>query len=68
MVRFVDPKNWTNEKIYGNDAITSFASHYQATLAAARYDLTKVHNKFMLKFGTGMQKLKISLNTSSLKY
>ena len=59
MVRFFDPKKWTDEKNYGNDAITSFAGHFQATLAAAGYDSTKVHNEITLKFGSGTRKLKI---------
>ena len=68
MVRFFDPKNWTDEKNYGNDAITSFVGHFQVMLAAARYDSTKVHNEFTLKFGAGTRKLKISFNTTSLTY
>ena len=54
MVSFFDSKNWTDEKNYRNNAITSFTSHFQATLAAARYDSIKVHNEITLKFGTGM--------------
>ena len=38
MVSLFDPKNWAGEKNYGNGAITSFAGHFQATLAAAGYD------------------------------
>ena len=37
-MRFFDPENWTGEKDYGNDAITSFANHFQMTLAATGYD------------------------------
>ena len=35
---FFDPENWKVEKYHGNDAITSFANHFRATLTAARYD------------------------------
>ena len=35
---FFDPKNWTDEKNYGNNAITIFANHFQAKLPAARQD------------------------------
>ena len=42
------PKNRTDEKDYGSDAITSFASHFRATLAATRYDSTKVLNEITL--------------------
>ena len=50
---FFDPKN------YGNGAITSFTGHFQAALAAAGYDSTRVYNKITLNFGIGTQKLKI---------
>ena len=39
---FLDSKNWTGEKDYGNNAITSFANHFQMTLAAADYNSAKV--------------------------
>ena len=42
------PKYWTYEKDYGNDAITSFANHFRATLTAARYDEIKVLNDITL--------------------
>ena len=45
---FFDPKNWTDKKNYGNNAITSFANHFQANLLATRYDLTKVLNEIIL--------------------
>ena len=45
---FFDPKNRTDEKDYGNDALTSFANHFRATLAAARYDSTTVLNESTL--------------------
>ena len=41
-MRFFDPENWTGEKDYGNDAITSFANRFQMTLAATGYDSGKV--------------------------
>lgn len=39
---FFDPKNWTDEKDYGNDAIVTFANHFQTTLAVTSYDSSKV--------------------------
>ena len=40
-MNFFDPKNWTDKKDYGNDAIVNFAAHFQSTLASAGYDSTK---------------------------
>ena len=45
---FFDPKNWTDEKNYRNNIITSFANHFQAKLLAVRYDSTKVLNEITL--------------------
>ena len=46
-----NPKNWTDKKNYGNDAITSFVNNFQATLAATRYNSAKVLKKIMLSLG-----------------
>ena len=43
-----DPKNWSNEKDYGNESLSQFASHFQETLSMTSFDLTKATNEWRM--------------------
>lgn len=42
LMNWCDPKNWTDEKDYGLDELTKFASHFEIPLAMTTYDSEKV--------------------------
>ena len=43
-----DPKNWSNEKDYGNEGLAHFASHFQETLSMTSFDLTRATNEWRM--------------------
>ena len=42
LMKWCNPKGWTNDKDYGTDAIREFASHFCVPLSSTAYDETKI--------------------------
>ena len=42
LMKWCNPKGWTNDKDYGTDAIREFASHFCVPLLSTAYDETKI--------------------------
>ena len=42
LMKWCNPKGWTDDKDYGTDAIREFASHFCVPLSSTAYDKTKI--------------------------
>ena len=46
LIKWCNPKSWTDDKDYGIDEIREFASHFHVPLSSSTYDKTKIRIKW----------------------